>query len=66
MTTEHLYPLDLLDGPALGGRDLALVALQKLPERRAIEDLDVRCCAEAIDLSFQIARPLLGFLLRAS
>lgn len=45
----------------LARRDLALVALQELPERRAFEDLRIRSSAEAIDLSFQIARPLFGF-----
>ncbi|MBA4785676.1 MAG: hypothetical protein H2046_07925 [Rhizobiales bacterium] len=63
MTTQHVDPLDLLHGPALGGRDFALVTLQELSERRAFEGLCVWGSAEAIDLGFQIARPLLGFQL---
>lgn len=63
MTTQHVDPLGLLDGFALGRRDLALVTYQKLSERRAFEDLRVWGSTKAIDLGFQIARPLLGFLL---
>ncbi len=41
VTAQHIDPLALLHGPALGGRDLALVALQELSECRAFQDLRV-------------------------
>lgn len=60
MTPQHVEPLDLLNGATLARRDLALVALQELPERRALKDFCVRGGTEPIDLRFQVSRPFLG------